>query len=140
MPHITRTRVRFPETDKMGVVYHANYFPYFELGRTEMMRDYGLPYTDIEKSGYQLVVIEVHATYLAPAQYDQELDIHTRIAELGGARVVFEYEVTANGTCIAKGTTHHACIGPRGRPVRFPERILKALKSASKGDREADKS
>ena len=131
--HVTRVRVRFPETDKMGVVYHGNFFPYFEIGRTELLRDAGLAYTEIERRGYRLVVVEAGAKYLAPAVYDQELEIHTRVAELTGARVVFDYEVTSNGTRLAEGRTAHACIGPAGRPVRLPADVVELLKGAAGG-------
>lgn len=131
--HVTRLRVRFPETDKMGVVYHGNYFPYFEIGRTELLRDAGMAYPEIERRGFRLVVVEAAAKYLAPAVYDQELEIRTRVAELGGARVVFNYEVTSNGTRLVEGRTVHACLGPSGRPVRLPEDVVNLLKAAAGG-------
>lgn len=131
--HVTRVRVRFPETDKMGVVYHGNYFPYFEIGRTELLRDAGMAYTEIERRGLRLVVVEAGARYFAPAVYDQQLEIRTRVSELRGARVVFSYEVTSNGTRLAEGRTSHACLGPSGRPVRLPEDVVRLLKGADGG-------
>ena len=101
MTHTIRIRVRFPETDKMGFVYHGNFFTYFEIARTEMLRTRGVAYTEMEREGYQLVVVEARARYFAPALYDQALQITTKVAELSGARVVFHYEVNGNGTRIA---------------------------------------
>lgn len=125
----------------MGIVYHGNYFPYFELGRTELLRSRGMPYTEIERQGYRLVVVEANARYAAPARYDQELEIHTRVAELSGARVVFHYEVTAAGSdaCLVEGRTVHACLGPSGRPVRLPEAVARLLQDSKEGGKTAAK-
>jgi acyl-CoA thioester hydrolase len=122
-------RVRYAETDQMGVAYHGNYFAWFEVGRTDLLRNLGVTYRDLEKDGLRLPVIEAGARFLRPARYDDVLDIHTRVSSLGGARIGFEYEVRRDGTeaPLATGSTAHAAVDGRGRPRRLPEDIRRRL-------------
>ncbi len=121
-------RVRYAETDKMGVVYYANYFVWFEVGRTDLLRGKGWSYREMERDGIALPVIEAHCEYRQSARYDEELDIQTIGTLLSPVRVEFAYEVIrpADGATIAVGRTMHAALDREGRPCRLPERV-KAL-------------
>lgn len=118
-------RVRYAETDKMGVVYYANYLVWFEVGRTDWLRDTGWTYRTMEADGFQLPVIAAHCEYKQSARYDDELEIRTRATLVSPVRIQFDYEVArpADGAALALGHTVHATIGPAGRPARLPERI-----------------
>ena len=118
-------RVRYAETDKMGVVYYANYLVWFEIGRTDWLRETGWTYREMEADGIQLPVIEAHCEYRQGARYDDELEIRTRASQLSPVRIQFDYEVLrrADGVALASGHTVHATIGPSGRPARLPDRI-----------------
>lgn len=131
-PHVARLRVRYDETDQMGVVYHGRYFAYFEVGRTELMRSCGLPYAEMERGGLRLVVVEASARYLAPTRYDQEVEVRTRLTQLTAVRVVFTYELAAGAAVVATGSTALACVDPAGRPTRLPEPFARILKEAGK--------
>jgi acyl-CoA thioester hydrolase len=118
-------RVRYAETDKMGVVYYANYLIWFEVGRTDWLRETGVTYREMEADGIQLPVIEAHCEYRQGARYDDDVDISTRAEKLSPVRIQFDYEVTrrADGAVLATGHTVHATIDRDGRPVRMPERV-----------------
>jgi len=118
-------RVRYAETDKMGVVYHSNYLIWFEIGRTDWLRDTGWTYRDMEADGIQLPVIEAHCEYRQGARYDDDVEIRTRASKLSPVRVRFEYEVIrrADGATLATGHTVHATIDRQGRPIRMPDRV-----------------
>jgi len=118
-------RVRYAETDKMGVVYYANYFVWFEVGRTDLLRTLGWSYREMEQAGVSLPVIEAHCEYLRPARYDDELEILTTGRLLSPVRMEFTYEVrqAVHATIAATGRTLHASLAPNGRPCRLPERI-----------------
>jgi acyl-CoA thioester hydrolase len=122
---ISRVRVRYAETDKMGVVYYANYFVWFEVGRTDLLRESGWDYREMEKEGYALPVIDAHCTYREAAKYDDLLDVRTTGMLLSPVRVQFTYEVvrTADAAMLATGTTIHATLDRAGRPCRLPERV-----------------
>ena len=122
---ITRLRVRYAETDQMGVVYYANYLVWFEVARTDWLRSLGWTYRDMEASGILLPVIEAHCEYRAPARYDDEVEIRTVGRLLSRVRVAFTYEVRigTKAEIAAHGRTTHAATGRDGRPVRLPERI-----------------
>ncbi len=121
-------RVRYAETDKMGVAYYANYFVWFEVGRCELLRTLGGSYSQLEETGLMLPVIEAHCEYRMPARYDDALTIKTEGSLKSRARVTFSYEVTRQTTndLLASGTTVHAATDPRGRPQRVPP-TLQAL-------------
>jgi acyl-CoA thioester hydrolase len=122
-------RVRYAETDQMGVAYHGGYFAWFEVGRTDLLRGQGLTYRDLEREGLRLPVIETHARFLRPALYDDTLEIRTELTALSGARVSFGYEVHRVGTQgpLATGSTAHAAVDLQGRPRRLPEDLRRRL-------------
>jgi len=129
-PQIINIRVRYSETDKMGVVYHANYFMWFEIGRCELLRTIGRSYKELEAEGIELPVIEAHCEYKTPARYDDELQVKTWGRLLSPARVEFAYEVCRpiDGVLNAAGTTMHAAVNAKGRPCRLPGYIRELLK------------
>ena len=118
-------RVRYAETDQMGVVYYSNYLIWFEIGRTEWLRDTGWTYRAMEEDGIQLPVIEAHCEYRMGARYDDEVEIRTRASRLSPVRVQFDYEAVrrAGGAVLATGYTVHATIDRQGRPTRMPDRV-----------------
>ena len=113
----------------MGVVYYANYFVWFEVGRTDLLRAAGWSYREMEAEGFQLPVIEAQCAYHAPARYDDELEVRTTGASMSPVRVQFSYEIVrrADTVTIATGTTIHATLDRNGRPCRLPERVKEAL-------------
>jgi acyl-CoA thioester hydrolase len=122
-------RVRYAETDQMGITYHGAYFVWFEVGRVDYLRERGFTYRELEeKEDLHLPVIEAQARYLKPAYYDDVLEIRTRLTELSGARVAFEYAVhRASDPPLATGRTAHAAVDKRGRPRRLPEALRQRL-------------
>lgn len=124
-----RVRVRYAETDRMGVVYYANYLVWFEVGRTEWLREAGWTYHAMESDGLALPVVEAHCAYRRGAQYDDELEIRTSGRLLSPVRLVFDYEIVrrVDTAVMATGYTVHATIGARGRPVRVPARVKELL-------------
>jgi acyl-CoA thioester hydrolase len=122
-------RVRYAETDKMGVVYYANYFVWFEVGRCDLLRGCGSTYRELETAGVTLPVIEAHCTYRQPARYDDELAVRTRGTLCSPARIAFDYEITrpADGARIAEGRTVHAAIHANGKPGRVPPLLRACL-------------
>jgi acyl-CoA thioester hydrolase len=126
---ISRVRVRYAETDKMGVVYYANYFVWFEVGRTDLLRESGWNYREMESEGFGLPVIEAQCTYRESAKYDDEIEVRTKGEMLSPVRVQFTYEIvrSADATTLATGTTLHATIDRAGRPRRMPERVRTLL-------------
>lgn len=126
--HTAVTRVLYGQTDQMGVVYHANYLHFFELGRTELLRAAGLPYADLEKRGVFLVVTETGCRYRSGARYDETLRISTRVAALGKATVRFEYSVIADdGRLVAEGHTELATVNASRKPIRLPGDVASLL-------------
>jgi len=127
--HTFTTRVRYGETDRMGVVYHAHYLVYFEIGRTELLRAAGLAYRELERRGLCLAVVESRCRHLSPAHYDDVLRIETRVASLGKASVLFEYDVRAeDGRRVAEGHTRLVALDRRWRPTRLPEDVVSRLR------------
>jgi len=119
-----RVRVRYAETDKMGVVYYANYLVWFEVARCEWLRVTGCTYRELEDEGIVLPVIEAHCEYRRPLRYDEEVEIRTRATLLSPVRLRFDYEVApAGGEPAAAGWTIHAGIDPDGRPRRLPQTL-----------------
>jgi acyl-CoA thioester hydrolase len=125
----TIVRVRYAETDQMGVVYYANYFVWFEVARAELLRNYGWTYREMEGTGVLLPVIDAHCEYLRPARYDDEMEIRTEALILSPVRMSFTYEVRATGRdgLVATGRTLHAAVDRNGRPCRLPERIAEVF-------------
>ena len=122
-------RVRYAETDKMGVVYHSNYLIWFEIGRTDWLRDTGWTYREMEADGIQLPVIEAHCEYKQGARYDDDIEIRTRARKLSPVRVQFDYEATrrADGALLATGHTVHVICGSNGRPKLLPEKYRQIM-------------
>jgi len=121
----TTVRVRYAETDQMGLVYYANYFIYFEIGRVEHMRDRGVAYKEMEiQDDSFIVVAESHCRYLRPARYDDLLRIRTRVAEVRRRTIRFAYEIvnSATGELLATGLTMHVVCDSKGRPKALPEK------------------
>jgi acyl-CoA thioester hydrolase len=130
--HETRLRVRYSETDKMGLVHHANYLIWFEIGRTEYCRARGLAYRDMEETdGAFLVVAESYCRYKAPAFYDDELTVRTRITELRRRSIRFGYEIVREsaGKIIAEGETGHVVTDAEGRVRSLPDEYRLLLAS-----------
>lgn len=123
-PHVTTIRVRYSETDRMGVVYHANYLAYFEIGRTEQLRAMGVRYRDLEDQGYALAVVEAALRYASPARYDEVVTVSTRLTRVTHARLTHEYEIRGeDGRLVVTGHTTLACLGPDGRVRRLPAHL-----------------
>jgi acyl-CoA thioester hydrolase len=118
-------RVRYAETDKMGVVYYANYLIWFEVGRCEWLREAGPSYGEIERAGIILPVVRAECEYRQPARYDDELEIRTRGTLLSPVRVEFAYEIVrrTDQAVTARGRTVHASTDASGRLVRLPPEI-----------------
>ncbi len=127
-PRLTRLRVRYAETDRMGVVYYANYFVWFEVARTDWLRETGWSYREMEADGISLPVIEAHCDYRQPSRYDDQIDIRTRATLLSPIRIRFDYEVLRDATVLSTGHTVHAAIDVGGRPCRLPGRVLDMLR------------
>jgi acyl-CoA thioester hydrolase len=112
--------VRYAETDMMGIVYHANYLPWFEVGRTTLLKEIGVPYRRLEEEGFRLPVLEISAKYVRPAVYDDTLEVLTTLRERPAIRIRLEYEVLRGAEVLATGTSLHAFVDRTGRPVRPP--------------------
>lgn len=121
----------------MGIAHHRHYLTWFELGRTEMLRDLGASYRAVEDAGTLLVVVETGVRYMRPAGYEDELVVRTRLAEARGVRVRFEYEIRREGRLLATGFTVLASCGPDGRPKRPPESLVALFRNL---DRKAEAS
>jgi acyl-CoA thioester hydrolase len=131
LSHTTTIRVRYADTDKMQFVYNGKYLEYFEVGRTEILRNVGLPYSELEKTGYQLPVMEAGLKYKNPAHYDDELNIEATIKELYTAKVHIEYKITRkeDNALIATGFTDHMFMKEdTKRPTKPPQIYIDALK------------
>ena len=122
---ISVLRVRYAETDKMGVVYYANYLVWFEVGRADLLRSLGWTYREMEHEGITLPVIEAHCEYRRPARYDDEIEVRTKGRMLSPVRMEFSYEVVRRDDHVvaASGRTIHAALDLAGKPCRLPDRI-----------------
>jgi acyl-CoA thioester hydrolase len=119
--HEIAIRVRYAETDRMGLLHHANYFVYFETARTEMLREGGVSYREIEDAGHYLVIVEIGCKFKRPARYDDVLTIRTTVARVTHVKIVHNYEVLRDGLLIAEGHSTLACVDRDGRPQALPE-------------------
>lgn len=132
--HETKCRVRYAETDQMGVVYYANYYVWMEIGRVELVRALGVDYHDMERTeGLLLSVVESQCRYVAPARYDQEIVIATEIASSNVRIVEFRYEISDAGTrhLLARGATKHMWLNREFRPAKLPEKYLRIIRQNS---------
>ena len=119
--HEIEIRVRYTETDGQGHVHHANYFTYFELGRTELLRAQGHDYADLERQGFILVVAGISCQYFRPCRFGDVLRLRTMVKQAKGARVLHEYELTCDGKRLATGQSTVACVDAEGRVRRLPD-------------------
>jgi acyl-CoA thioester hydrolase len=126
----TTLRVRYAETDAMGVVHHAVYPVWMELGRSDLMRQLGQGYAQWEAQGVSMAVGELRVRYRAPARYDELVQVRTWVKEAGRRKVVFSYEVSRDGVCLAEGETAHLAVGPDGRSRTLPEPLLELVQGA----------
>jgi acyl-CoA thioester hydrolase len=126
---VSLVRVRYAETDQMGVAWHGSYFAWFEVGRTDLLRERGMTYRELELADVRLPVVDARAAYRRPALYDDLLQIHTRVASHSGARISFEYDVRREGEAepIATGSTAHVAVDGRGRPRRLPRDLVRLI-------------
>lgn len=117
--------MRYAETDKMGVVYYANYLVWFEVARADLLRSLGWSYREMESTGVSLPVIEAHCEYHRPARYDDEIEVRTEGRMLSPVRMEFQYQVitSRDGALAASGRTVHAALDTSGRPCRLPGQI-----------------
>ena len=127
MKFTTTLRVRYAETDQMGVVYHGNYFAWFEVGRVELLRTLGYSYRSLEQEGCALPVVEVSCRYRRPARYDDLLTLETQIKALRGAIVIFSYGLYRDAELLAEAETKHVAVGGDMKPCRLPEPYQKVL-------------
>ncbi len=124
-------RVRYAETDKMGVAYYANYFVWFEVGRAELCRRKGFSYADLEALGFILVVTDAHCHYRSSAKYDEVIIIRTRLKGINKRMITFGYQLLRKEgeEVLAEGETRHLSIGPNGKPKSLPDPFLDLLSS-----------
>lgn len=122
-------RVRYAETDQMGVAYYANYFIWFEVGRTEYCRQRGFRYAELEKQGYILVVTEAHCKYRNSTRYDETITVRTGLKRLNKRMIIFSYQIIRkeDGELIAEGETKHICLGSTGKVKSLPAKFLDCL-------------
>jgi acyl-CoA thioester hydrolase len=113
-------RVRYAETDRMGLLHHANYLVYFEQGRTELLRSCGLTYKELEDQGFLLVLTKVEVRYRSPARYDDLLTLKTGVVRTTAVRIDHRYELFRDGTLLAEGSSTLACVDREGRLQELP--------------------
>jgi acyl-CoA thioester hydrolase len=118
--HEIAIRVRYAETDRMGLLHHANYFVYFEMGRTELLRQRGRTYRDVEDAGHYLVIIDIGCKFKRPAHYDDLLILKTTVAKVTHVKIVHHYELFRDGILLAEGHSTLACVDAEGKPQALP--------------------
>ncbi|HMB07203.1 MAG TPA: thioesterase family protein [Isosphaeraceae bacterium] len=118
--HEMAIRVRYAEADRMGLLHHANYFVYFEMGRTEFLRQRGSSYREIEDSGHFLVIVDIGCKFKRPAYYDDLLTLRTTVARVTHVKIVHHYQVLRDGLLLAEGHSTLACVDREGRPQALP--------------------
>jgi acyl-CoA thioester hydrolase len=119
--HTITIRVRYPEVDAMGYVHHSRYFQYFEMGRVELLRTIGHAYAELEKAGIFFAVVKVECRYRAPARYDEELTLLTRMVKQTTVRIDHEYELRRGEMLLAEAATTIACVGRSGELQPIPD-------------------
>jgi acyl-CoA thioester hydrolase len=117
-------RVRYAETDRMGLLHHANYLVYFEQGRTELLRSLGYTYKDLEDKGFLLVLTKLEVRYKSPAYYDDLLTLKTSVLKTTAVRIDHRYEVWRDKTLLAEGTSTLACVDRQGQVQRLPDFLM----------------
>jgi len=137
----TLARVRYKETDQMGMVYYGNYFTFFEVGRVEYMRERGIAYKEMEREDDSYIVVaEANCRYLRPARYDDLLRIRTRVSEARRRTIRFAYEILhdSTGELLATGETAHVICNGEGRPKSLPEKYRRFFPLQAKAEGAAD--
>jgi acyl-CoA thioester hydrolase len=122
--HRTDIRVRYSETDRMGIAYNSHFLVWFEIGRTELLRDLGLSYRELEQRGFMLPLRETGIKYLKPVLYDDVLTVVTRVGNLSGARVRLDYTIMRDMETMATGFTDHVFTAASLRPLRPPKDVF----------------
>ena len=117
-------RVRYAETDRMGLLHHANYLVYFEQGRTELLRSRGVSYRDLEDQGYLLVLTRLQVRYRSPARYDDLLTLRTTVARTTSVKIEHRYELFRDGALLAEGQSTLGCVNREGRVQMLPAFLL----------------
>lgn len=130
MESVTPVRVRYAETDAMGIVHHAVYPVWMELGRSDFLRELGQSYAEWEAQGVRMSVGEIQVKYRSPARFDELVEVHTRLAEAGRRKVVFEYNIVRDGVRLAEGRSIHLVTGADGRSRVIPDHLLDFIASA----------
>jgi len=120
-------RVRFVETDLMGVVYHGNLFTYFEMGRLELLRHRGVNYKEVSGEGINLAVVKGEFHYRTRISYDDELVTHCKAKDIGHSTLTFIYEIVRGQEVVATGLTRHCCVNSKGEPIALPDNLRQAL-------------
>ncbi len=123
LAHEVTIRVRYAETDRMGLLHHANYFVYFEYARTELLRSRGITYREIEDAGHLLVIVDLGCKYKKPAYYDDLITIRTTVERVTHVKIVHKYEVLRDGVLLAEGHSTLACVDRDGRPQALPDTL-----------------
>lgn len=131
--HEITIRVRYAETDRMGLLHHANYFVYFEMGRTELLRLRGLSYRDVEDAGHLLVIVDIGCKFKRPAFYDDLLVLRTTVTRITHVKIIHRYELSRDGVLLAEGHSTLACVDRDGKPQPLPG-ILKSDAPVGEGD------
>ena len=124
--HTIQLRVRYPEVDAMGYLHHSRYLQYFEMGRVELLRSLGHSYADLERAGIFFVVVKAVVRYKAPARYDEEVTLITRLAKQTHVRYDHTYVLRRGETLLAEGSTTIACVGRDGQLMPIPESLAHA--------------
>jgi len=119
----TEIRVRYAETDRMGLLHHANYFVYFEIGRTELLRQRGVSYREVEDAGHLLVIIDIGCKFKKSARYDDLLTLRTTVARVTHVKIVHNYKLFRDGELLAEGHSTLACVDRDGRPQGLPQML-----------------
>ena len=130
MESVTEIRVRYAETDAMGIVHHATYPVWMELGRSDLLRELGQSYAEWEAMGVRMTVAEISVKYRAPAYYDELVEVRTRVKEAGRRRIVFAYDISRGGTRLAEGESVHLVTGSEGRARVLPDPMLQLVRKA----------
>lgn len=134
LEHTTQVRVRYAETDQMGVVYHANYVVWMEVGRVEAMRSAGLNYAEMEREGIRVAVLGVEVQYKAAARYDDLVDITARVVQVQSRMMRIEYDIhrASDRQLLAQGATKHLFVNLDLKPIRCPEKYYAVFTGASR--------
>ena len=120
-------RISYRDTDKMGVVYHANYLVFFEMGRTELLRKLGYSYDKMEQKGMFFPVVNAQCNFHSPAKYDDVITVETRIIELKNVTITFGYKIKLDGKLLVSGSTKHPMVNKNFKPARIPQNLKELL-------------